>query len=37
MKQDRLNALTILTVEQEMALNVYAVIEDFKIGVDLKR
>jgi len=39
MKQERLNALMVLTVEQEMAVNVDAdaVIEDFKIAVDFKR
>lgn len=39
MKQERLNALMVLTVEQEMAVNVDAdaVIDDFKIAVDFKR
>lgn len=39
MKQDRLNALMVLTVEQEMVVNVDAdaVIDDFKIAVDSKR
>ncbi|XP_060846498.1 zinc finger MYM-type protein 1-like [Rhopalosiphum padi] len=39
MKQERLNALMVLTVEQEMAVNVDAdaVIDDFKIAVDFNR
>ncbi|CAI6343901.1 unnamed protein product [Macrosiphum euphorbiae] len=39
MKQERLNALVVLTVEQEMAVNVDAdaVIDDFIIEVDFKR
>ncbi|KAF0742053.1 zinc finger MYM-type protein 1-like, partial [Aphis craccivora] len=39
MKQERLNALMVLTVEQEMAVNVDvdAVIDDFKTAVDFKR
>jgi len=38
MKQERLNALMVLTVEQEMAVNVDAdVIDDFKIAVDFKK
>jgi len=39
MKQERLNALMVLTVEQAMAVNVDAdaVTDDFKIAVDFKR
>jgi len=37
MKQDRLNALMILIVEQKIALNVDTVIDDLGIAVDFKR
>lgn len=39
MEHDRLNALMVLTVQQEMAVNVdaEAIIDDFKIAVDFKR
>jgi len=38
MRKDRLNTLMVLTVEQEMSINIDAddVIDDFKIAVDFK-